>query len=524
VTATPDAPPVQESAGPSDAELIAAVRGGDDAAFGVLWSRHEAAARRLARQITRPSEADDLVSESFYRVLRAIKSGGGPDAAFRPYLLSTMRRFNIDTGRSYHQRVVLTEEQTDLEVDHAASSAQVVEEAGEGVAAWAAWQSLPESSRTLLWHLVIEEETPAQIAPLLGTTPNGVASRAVRAKERLRQAFLSQHLAEADEEACRSARAKFGAYVRNALSARDRAAVDAHLRECERCRAALLEIEDTNSSLRGIIAPIVLGGALVAGKYLAAGHAAAGAVTGAGAVFAAKRAMRSAAKKATSTPGGVAAGVAAIAVVAGLAAAAINLGNHHGGTPAAAHTQKKSVSVTAPVAPGSSTATSVPKKTVPSKPTTSPTQPRTAPLGPTPSSPGAGTVPAPPPATSPTSPRTGTSTHLTPKPTPSTQPTKPSSTPPSSTPTPPPVGTETISVTSESSLGNMVTLIVPAGWQITAVIAPDGTDLGDTPTSNGRWFIAPGTFTVKVTGSSSTKSFLTVYTTNGSGSGEYPLN
>jgi RNA polymerase sigma factor (sigma-70 family) len=510
VTATPDAPPVEESAGPSDAELIAAVRAGDDAAFGTLWSRHEAAARRLARQIARPSEADDLVSESFYRVLRAIKSGGGPDAAFRPYLLSTMRRFNVDTGRAYHQRVVLTEEQTDLDVDHAASSAQVVEETGEGLAAWAAWQSLPESSRTLLWHLVIEEETPAQIAPLLGTTPNGVASRAVRAKERLRQAFLSQHLAAADEEACRSARAKFGAYVRNALSARDRAAVDAHLRECERCRAALLEIEDTNSSLRGIIAPIVLGGALVAGKYLAASHAAAAGLTGAGAVFAARRAMRSAAKKATSTPGGVAAGVAAIAVIAGVTAAAINLGNHKGGSTAA-HTHNGSAGVATPVVPGSSASTpgptATPKKTVPSKPKTSPTQPRTAPSGPTSPSPGAGTVPGPPPATIPTSPRSGTTTQPTRKP-----------------PTPPPVRTDTIGITSESSLGNMVTLIVPAGWQITAVIAPDGTNLGDTPTSNGRWYIPPGTFTVKVTGSSSTNAFLTVYTTNGSGSGEYPLN
>ena len=35
----------------------------------------------------------------------------------------------------------------------------------------------------------VEEETPATIAPLLGVSPNVVSSRAVRAKERLRQAF-----------------------------------------------------------------------------------------------------------------------------------------------------------------------------------------------------------------------------------------------------------------------------------------------------------------------------------------------
>jgi RNA polymerase sigma factor (sigma-70 family) len=506
VTATPDAPPVEEAAEPSDAELIAAVRAGDDAAFGVLWSRHETPARRLARQIARPSEADDLVSESFYRVLRAIKSGGGPDAAFRPYLLSTMRRFNIDTGRAYHQRVVLTEEQADLEVDHAASSAQVVEETGEGVAAWAAWQSLPASSRTLLWHLVIEEETPAQIAPLLGTTPNGVASRAVRAKERLRQAFLSQHLAEADEEACRSARAKFGAYVRNALSTRDRAAVDAHLRECERCRAALLEIEDTNSSLRGIVAPIVLGGALVAGKYLAASHAAAAGVTGAGAVFAAKRAMRSAAKSATSSPG-AAAGVAAVAVIAGVAVAATTLGNHHAGSPNAAETHRGSVSVSAPGVPGSATTApgTRPKTTAPSKPRTSPTRPPTSPAQ------------SLPPASS--APRGSTEAPSSPSPAPSSPPTTPAPT----TPPPPSAGTVTFTITTESSPGKIFMLIVPKGWQITAVIAPNGTNLGGTPTRFGRWFISPGTFTVQVRGASARKAYMKVHTT-GSGAKFYPLN
>ena len=84
----------------SDADLLAAVRAGDDTAYAELWTRHQAAARRMARQIAPPGDVDDLVSESYYRVLRAIKAGGGPQDAFRPYLFSTMRRFAIDTARS----------------------------------------------------------------------------------------------------------------------------------------------------------------------------------------------------------------------------------------------------------------------------------------------------------------------------------------------------------------------------------------------------------------------------------------
>jgi RNA polymerase sigma factor (sigma-70 family) len=184
----------------SDAELITAVRSGDDTAFATLWSRHEVAARRLARQIGNPSNADDLVSEAFLRVLRALKSGSGPDGAFRPYLFSTLRRINIDNGRSYYTRVALTDDERDLELDHSDSAADILADNDESSAAWRAWNSLPDSTKTLLWHLIIEEETPAQIAPLIGTTPNGVSSRAVRARERLRQAFLQQHLLDADNE------------------------------------------------------------------------------------------------------------------------------------------------------------------------------------------------------------------------------------------------------------------------------------------------------------------------------------
>ena len=67
----------------SDAELISAVRGGDVDAYGTLFERHVDAARRLARQLVSPGDADDLVSEAFVKVLGVLQRGGGPDVAFR---------------------------------------------------------------------------------------------------------------------------------------------------------------------------------------------------------------------------------------------------------------------------------------------------------------------------------------------------------------------------------------------------------------------------------------------------------
>ena len=73
----------------SDPELIAGVRAGDGTAFGVLYERHKDAARKVASQYTNSaSDVDDVVAESFSRVLRALQRGDGPDLAFRAYLFT----------------------------------------------------------------------------------------------------------------------------------------------------------------------------------------------------------------------------------------------------------------------------------------------------------------------------------------------------------------------------------------------------------------------------------------------------
>ncbi|MGH3335729.1 MAG: RNA polymerase sigma factor, partial [Nocardioides sp.] len=64
---------LQRTDAPADAELISAVRGGDVDAYGELFGRHVAAARRLARQLVPPADAEDLVSEAFAKVLSLLQ-------------------------------------------------------------------------------------------------------------------------------------------------------------------------------------------------------------------------------------------------------------------------------------------------------------------------------------------------------------------------------------------------------------------------------------------------------------------
>ena len=75
----------------SDDELVLATRAGDSRAFGVLWARHSPAALRAARSITSSIDPEDLVSEAFAKTFSAIRNGGGPTDAFRPYILAAVR-------------------------------------------------------------------------------------------------------------------------------------------------------------------------------------------------------------------------------------------------------------------------------------------------------------------------------------------------------------------------------------------------------------------------------------------------
>jgi len=297
----------------SDPELISQVREGDVAAYGTLFARHVDAATRLARVLVNRSDADDLVSEAFVKVLNVLLGGGGPDVAFRAYLLTAVRRLHIDKVRS-NQRLTTTDDLTPF--DPGVPFADTAVAGFEGGAAAKAFASLPERWQMVLWHLEVENQKPADIAPLLGMSANSVSALAYRAREGLRQAFLNMHSGEpAISDACRDTNALLGGYVRGALARRDATRVEDHLEHCRRCTAVYLELSEVNSSLAAVLGPALLG--VAAAGYL--GGAAAGAGLGAGALVLLGRGKdfvlaNAPATAATAAVVGVA-GITAIAVV-----------------------------------------------------------------------------------------------------------------------------------------------------------------------------------------------------------------
>ena len=196
--------PRADTSSATDAELITAARSGDAAAFGTLYERHAAAARRLARHLVKhQADVDDVVAETFARVLSALRRGNGPVVAFRPYLLTAVRRVAIDVLRG--QRHQVPTDDTELPDPGEPFDDPAVADLDRSLIT-KAFLSLPERWSAVLWHTEVEQAKPAEVASLLGVSANSVAALRYRAREGLRQAYLQLHLSGRAEGNCAAIR------------------------------------------------------------------------------------------------------------------------------------------------------------------------------------------------------------------------------------------------------------------------------------------------------------------------------
>ncbi|KOU26198.1 sigma-70 family RNA polymerase sigma factor, partial [Streptomyces sp. WM6349] len=313
---------------PSDGDLIARMRGGDDGAYEELFRRHADSVRRYARSCCRDGHtADDLTAEVFARTLQAVRGGAGPDQSVRAYLLTTVRRVAAawaKTARREHlvEDFAVFAEQAAARTESGAGmsglSGDDTLELGADVRAMRvaeqslamqAFRSLPERWQAVLWHTTVEEASPSAIAPLFGLSANATAVLASRAREGLKQAYLQAHVSSALSEGgdCARYADRLGAYARGGLRMRAERGLRGHLEECVKCRLAAGELKDVNAGIPALLPVAVIG-------WFAAGYAAkaAGVVAG-GAVAAGGAGAAAAAAGGSSAGGGSAAGAAGAA-------------------------------------------------------------------------------------------------------------------------------------------------------------------------------------------------------------------
>ncbi len=192
-TARPPTDPALESDDePSDEALVAAAQAGRGADLDRLLRRHHPELSRLLWRFARqPAELDDLVQETFLRVLRGLPRWR-PDQPFVHWL----RRIAVNVGRDHHRREA-TRRRWTAEPAQAASGESTpplepVDPAPDPAARAAAEEfknllaHLPPDDRTVLTLHHLEGWDFATIGRQLGWPAPLARLRAFRARQRLR--------------------------------------------------------------------------------------------------------------------------------------------------------------------------------------------------------------------------------------------------------------------------------------------------------------------------------------------------
>ncbi|WP_052680463.1 sigma-70 family RNA polymerase sigma factor [Streptomyces sp. NRRL F-4428] len=251
----------------SDGELCALLRGhtsdSDRAVSDVMdevFARHHAPVLAYARTCCRDlSTAQDLVAEAFARTYRAIAWGAGPEYAWRPYLLSCVRRLAAAWAREASRTRLSDDfEEWAAQLSDGEDVEDAVCAAEEGSLVLQAYRSLPERWQAVLWHSVVEHEPAAATAARLGISAGGVGSLAARAREGLREAYLRAHLDGSASDECKHYGGQIAARLRRPGTRLPRD-LGRHLQGCAGCARAERDLRDVN----GRLGVLLLGGILL---------------------------------------------------------------------------------------------------------------------------------------------------------------------------------------------------------------------------------------------------------------------
>lgn len=241
----------------SDEEILLRAREGDPEAFSQLWQRHGQLGLNVARSFTSTFDPEDVVAEAYVRIYRAMQAGSGPTSHFPAYLVITVK--NVARRWSETRRdttpenfdELLDQETVEDFADTSINKAVLLQ----------AFKSLPTRWQQVLWAVEVEDKKPSEVHTRLGLSPNATAALTYRAREGLKQAWIDAHLdLNPRSPRCRSVVKQLAAFERDALSAKNRAKVEAHLSGCASCRATQAQAEHVAGHLKSSLLITVIAG------------------------------------------------------------------------------------------------------------------------------------------------------------------------------------------------------------------------------------------------------------------------
>lgn len=153
---------------PSDSELVARWRNGDQRAATLLVERHADAVARFAASVGERHAVDEVVQDTFVRAFGSLEGFRG-DSAFRTWLFTIARRLILDRRRSEKRRGTAVEvEDAQLRTEYDALDGVVAAETRQRLRG--ALETLTPTQREVFSLRVGEGMSYKEIADTVGTT------------------------------------------------------------------------------------------------------------------------------------------------------------------------------------------------------------------------------------------------------------------------------------------------------------------------------------------------------------------
>jgi RNA polymerase sigma factor (sigma-70 family) len=180
------------SAPSEDAQWMARVQDGDEAAFAALMERWELPVKAvIGRIVLNAREAEDLAQETFVRVWQQ-REKFRRGAEFRPWLFAIGVNLARNRLRWWRRRPTVALDDwspVDLRDTPQVNGRQALERGERIAAVQAAVAALPPDLREALVLFEYEHLAHAEIAEVVGATTKAVETRIHRAREKLRAAL-----------------------------------------------------------------------------------------------------------------------------------------------------------------------------------------------------------------------------------------------------------------------------------------------------------------------------------------------
>src|SRR5262245_58280429 len=243
----------------ADARLLRRLRTRDREAWEELYATYQPRLRAFAYRLSgNVHDADDLVQETFVRAVPRLDRLDPETADVAAYLFTTLRNlFLKQVERTKRQQPVADVPEPALPSpieDDPERSTLLLAQQDEVRAANA---RLQPRQRLVLALRELEDRSYAEIGELAGMKENAVAQLIFRARENLR---VELRLAQIDPERlpdeCRRFLPLLATHLDGQLKGARRDETLAHLEGCERCQAALADMEEASRRYRLLLLPL----------------------------------------------------------------------------------------------------------------------------------------------------------------------------------------------------------------------------------------------------------------------------